>query len=84
MITGDLLDIMMNGVSYAADQQLQELLSHDSAGLPMYERFQVNLPQPSSLDDITPQNIQLLQQLANSLIVENKSRLDKLVQRLSF
>jgi patatin-like phospholipase/acyl hydrolase len=83
MITGDLLDVMMNGVSVAANEQLQELLPNDSAGLPMYERFQLKLPQPSSLDDITPQNIQLLQQLAKCLIVDNQSRLDQLVQRLS-
>lgn len=81
---GDLLDIMMNGVSVSVDQQLGNLLT---TFLPesnhRYERYQKRFDTNVDMDNIRPKNIELLQKLGEELVNENQDRLDELCHILN-
>ena len=72
-----LLDCMFDGVSRAADHQMQLFLDQ------RYHRFQTPLMQASdALDDASPENIRALVSVAESLIETSRQRLDQLTEQL--
>jgi predicted acylesterase/phospholipase RssA len=83
---GALLEVMMNGVSYTIDKQLQQLVSDKSGlklpGLKLYKRYQKELGENIAMDDTEPETIEKLVKLGEALVDENKGDLDKLCDAL--
>lgn len=71
--SGQILEVMMNGVSETVHNQIQEIMQASK-----YYRYQKKLDVNIAMDDITPENLQNLQSIGQSLIDENKESLEKL------
>jgi uncharacterized protein len=71
--SGQILEVMMNGVSETVHRQLQETMP-----ITRYYRYQKKLCENIAMDDITSENLQNLQSIGQSLIDENQESLDKL------
>jgi patatin-like phospholipase/acyl hydrolase len=77
-----LISVFMDGVSDTVEHQVGWLLP-DRDGSPRYFRFQVELPPGTgSLDDTSPQRIEVLKQAAATLIAANGETLDALCRLL--
>ena len=73
----------MDGVSDTVEHQLSWLVP-DQAGTPRYFRFQIELPPGmGSMDDTSPQRIEALKQVAQTLITDNADKIDTLCQVLT-
>jgi patatin-like phospholipase/acyl hydrolase len=74
-----IIDVVFDGVSDAVDYQLRQLL-----GPGRYYRLQTELDQASDdMDDASSDNLQRLEQEAESLIRANEDRLDELCAKLA-
>jgi patatin-like phospholipase/acyl hydrolase len=78
-----LIDVLMDGVNDTVEHQLGWLLpDRDSA--PRYFRFQIELPPGAgSMDDTSPEHIEILRQAAGTVISSNGERLDSLCELLT-
>lgn len=79
---GELLNIMMNGVSYAVDQQLEALIP-EIDNFKQYYRFQKSFLEHIEMDGIKRKEIEKLQKLGKEVIAENRQRLDDLCSQLT-
>lgn len=78
-----LVNIMMDGQSESVAVQLEQLLPSATDRPRQYYRFQQFLDDASDdMDNVTPANIEKLQELAGQIITQNKPYLDALCQQL--
>lgn len=78
-----LLDIVFDAMSSTVDYHVRRLLPISKDGVQHYYRFQTRLePASDDLDNISPQNIDMLKQLAYDLVEENDERIDRIVDML--
>ncbi len=78
-----LLDIVFDAMSSSVDYQIRRLLPTCKDGVQHYYRFQTRLePASDELDNITPQNIEMLKQRGYALVEENDERIDRIVDML--
>jgi uncharacterized protein len=78
-----LINVFMDGVSDTVEHQLGWLLP-DRDGAPRYFRFQIELPPGmGSMDDTSPQRIEALKQVAQTLITDSTDKIDTLCHVLT-
>ena len=78
----NILDVVWDGSTEAAEEQLRELLPDDRDG-PHYFRLQPALGQSSSkMDDASPEHIEALDRLTDDFIAQNDSAIQKICDRL--
>lgn len=78
-----ILGIAFDGVSSTVDYQLQMLLPQNGAGR-RYYRLQTRLDEENDdLDDIRPENLRVLQILAESIIRNNRALIHELCEQLT-
>jgi patatin-like phospholipase/acyl hydrolase len=78
-----ILDVVFDGNSDTVDFQLRQLLP-DAESLPRYHRFQILLEGASdSMDDVSEENLQALQDLGAKLVADNQAALDELCGQLT-
>lgn len=79
----EMIDVLFDGTSKAAEEQLTCLVTPNARGEPMYYRFQAKLsPTAAKMDDVHSEHIAQLQHAASTLISDRRSDLEKLSLRL--
>jgi len=77
------LRIVLDGPNEAVDYQLKQLLPDARHGPRRYYRFQAPLTEPEdAIDNTSPENIQALKGLGDTLIHDNAALLDRLARQL--
>jgi patatin-like phospholipase/acyl hydrolase len=77
------LDVIFDGVQDTVDYQLAQLLPPDR-----YFRFQINLKgehvhrADDAMDNVSPDNMEALRQVADALIIDNDARIEQLCELL--
>lgn len=79
---GELLNIMMNGVSDTVDQQL-EMLIPEIEDFKQYYRFDKHFNEDVEMDNIKTEKIAQLQKLGEEMVDSNRDPLDKLCSYLT-
>lgn len=78
-----LINIFLDGASEVANYQLRQLLPDAQNIHKQYYRFQKELTEANDdLDDTTQENLELLEQVANTIITDQSREFDKLCEQL--
>lgn len=76
-------NLAMTGTSQQTESELEELLTHNVwQGRYRYYRFQKEFAKDIAMDDVSRCNTQLLEQLGQQLVDENRDQLDKVCAEL--
>ncbi|BAY84037.1 patatin [Calothrix parasitica NIES-267] len=78
-----LINIFLDGASEVANYQLRQLLPDAQNIHKQYYRFQKELTEANDdLDDVTEENMELLEKAANTIITDQSREFDKLCEQL--